>query len=133
MSDITNTISSQCNDKSTGLAPLSLTRCRRCQAKKDQLESYEFALVSEEFPWAMKINCSNPNHAEWIVCTLCPVQRNVMTTREQLLCHRKKRHSINLKKKAKKNSSKNSGDQTVSGNSNNVITDQSLHRDVPPI
>ena len=102
MPDDTTTISSQCNNKITGLAPLSLTRCRRCRAKKDQLETYECTLVSEEFPWAMKINCSNPNHAEWIVCTLCPVQRNGMITREQLLRHKKKRHSKNSKKKRRK-------------------------------
>ena len=102
MSEVTNTISSQCKNINTGLAPLSLTRCRRCRAKKDQLESCECTLVSKEFPWAMKINCSNPNHAEWIVCTMCSVQRNGMTTREQLLRHRKKRHSPNSKKKAKK-------------------------------
>ena len=132
MSEVTNTISSQCKNTNTGLAPLSLTRCRRCQAKKDQLESYECTLVSKEFPWAMKINCSNPNHAEWIVCTLCSVQRNGMTTREQLLCHGKKRHSENSKK-SQKNSSKNSVNQTAPGNINNVTTDQALHRDVPPM
>ena len=102
MSEVTNATSSQCKNTSTGLAPLSLTRCRRCQAKKDQSESHECTLVSKEFPWAVKINCSNPNHAEWIVCTLCSVQRNGMTTREQLLRHRKKRHSPNSKKKPKK-------------------------------
>ena len=106
MSDVTTTTSSQCNNQITGLAPLSLTRCRRCRAKKDQLESYECTLVSDEFPWAMKINCSNPNHAEWIVCTLCPVQRNGMTNREQLLRHKKKRHSKNSKKKQRKISPK---------------------------
>ena len=102
MSEVTNAISSQCKNISTGLAPLSLTRCRRCRAKKDQSESYECTLVSEEFPWAVKINCSNPNHAEWIVCTMCSVQRNGMTTREQLLRHRNKRHSPNSKKNPKK-------------------------------
>ena len=133
MSEFTNTISSQCKIINTGLAPLSLTRCRRCRATKDQSESYEYTLVSEEFPWAMKINCSNPNHAEWIVCTLCSVQRNGMTTREQLLCHRKKRHSANSKKKVKTNFSQNSVNQAVPGNINNVTTDQYLHRDVPPM
>ena len=133
MSDDTTTISSQCNNKITGLAPLSLTRCRRCRAKKDQLETYECTLVSEEFPWAMKINCSNPNHAEWIVCTLCPVQRNGMITREQLLRHKKKRHSKNSKKKAEKNLSGKTGNPTVPGNTNNISTNQPLHHDVPPM
>jgi len=89
-------------NKITGLAPLSLTRCRLCRANKDKIESYNYLLHGKEFPWAFRVICSDPTHPEWIVCNECPIQRTGMTSRDQLHRHMKTRHATSSKKRTKK-------------------------------